>query len=215
MALIDQTRLLEIMEDISTLYPSINRSNKRFDEFVKQALLMAIQEDIASISIGSSGLSQAQTTTAVRNALDSSVDIESLVNALGSSSSPNDINTLIGLLRRQEARANKNTLNASVIANLAADATVIAEPPPNTRIVVDAYSIINTTTTITEILLKSGSVNVIHRVRNLTGGQFSQACDRLFVLGTGEALVINLSAATRHFININYFLESTITGLPV
>jgi hypothetical protein len=214
MALIDQTRLLEIMEDISTLYPSINRSNKRFDEFVKQALLMAIQEDIASISVGSSGLSQAQTTTAVRNALDSSVDIESLVNALGSSSSPNDINTLIGLLRRQEARASRNIINASVIADMAADAIVIAAPPPDTRIVIDAYSIINTAPTTTEILLKSGSV-VIHRTANLNRGQFNANKDRLFVLGAGEALVINLSVAVRHFVNVTYFLENTITGLPV
>jgi hypothetical protein len=202
------------MEDISTLYPSINRSNKRFDEFVKQALLMAIQEDIASISVGSSGLSQAQTTTAVRNALDSSVDIESLVNALGSSSSPNDINTLIGLLRRQEARASRNIINASVIANMAADAIVIAAPPPNTRIVVDAYSVINTAPTATEILLKSGSV-VIHRTANLNRGQFNANRDRLFVLGVGEALVINLSVPIRHFVNVTYFLENTITGLPV
>lgn len=97
------------------------------------------------------------------------------------------------------------------------DNLIITTPVAGSRIVITKIRIQGTSGIATSVLLKNGSI-VIARLRTTQDGSglsevygFSDAIR----LSAASAFILNLSAANAHSVSLEYYLESTSTGLPL
>lgn len=89
------------------------------------------------------------------------------------------------------------------------DNSVVAAPGANKRIVVKAIVVQNTTATATTVVLKDGATAKHTSLLQNQGDMFGRAFEFGYEwqLTANTALVVNLSGANSHNVNVEYWIE--------
>lgn len=98
--------------------------------------------------------------------------------------------------------------NATATFATSGDNTIIAAPGAGYRLVMRSLTVENESSTVTTVLIKSGSTtNFGKAMGERQGFSLNEEYGHEWRLGANEALVVNLSGANSHRYNVRYFTE--------
>ena len=99
-------------------------------------------------------------------------------------------------------------LQLSGTVSASGDTTLIAAPASGRQIVISSIQIQNESTTATTYLLKFGSTTVYRTLLVSQGDGVTKDMEPAWEVGSGNALVLNLSGANSSNYNVSYWIDS-------
>lgn len=97
---------------------------------------------------------------------------------------------------------------ATITASSSGDNTIIAAPGSGRQIVISSITVQNASSTSTTAIIKFGSTSVYTAILPSQGDGVTKDMEPAWEVGNNAALVLNLSGANSHYVNVTYWIDA-------